>query len=499
MPPAKVHIIQIKLAPGTIAELYALVSEYPQLMTLCPELDEAQVVVTGIHMRQRLERHLDWETAGTKAIVTPEWLRESAKQGVLLPYADYAAIRALIPRQLDPRDASPSILTPPSSPEPQETLEQPHYSSRYACLRPCPLESPNQELARQLAVIRKDRELDGNATSALVYERAISVIIAYPHKITTARMNELAKLPFMGEKMLAKVEEYIESGTITESQKIAASGRFRALSAFTTIYGIGPSTARKLFDVFGLRTFDELVAHFSTNELPYLNDDRSESRIQTRAPTLKIQAALALREELNERIPRTEVETMHSVVMAELEQIKGGCTGTIVGGYRRGKAYSNDVDIVITHPSLANEPSLVSDLCEKLVNQLFQRGLITHLMHLGSFLQPGAPRHPSLDTIEKALTVFRLPPQLNPRGVHRRLDLIVVAPETYWTAIVGWTGSKMFERDLRLWAKERGLNFDSSGITRRSNGKQYFPQTEEDVFSVMGLGYLDPTLRNADA
>jgi len=76
------------------------------------------------------------------------------------------------------------------------------------------------------------------------------------------------------------------------------------------------------------------------------------------------------------------------------------------------------------------------------------------------------------DSLEKALTVFRLPGK-----PHRRVDLIFAAPEVYWTAVVGWcakllmldivvcsrtcvsdrSGSTMFERDLRLYAKQEKL------------------------------------------
>jgi DNA polymerase mu len=49
-------------------------------------------------------------------------------------------------------------------------------------------------------------------------------------------------------------------------------------------------------------------------------------------PQITIKAALAHRKDLNEPIPRSEVEEMHQVTMAELEEIQTGCKSTIVGG-----------------------------------------------------------------------------------------------------------------------------------------------------------------------
>jgi len=57
----------------------------------------------------------------------------------------------------------------------------------------------------------------------------------------------------------------------------------------------------------------------------------------------------------------------------------------------------------------------------------------------------------------------------------------------------------MFERDLRLWAKEqKGFKFDSAGITRRRDSEAFFPKSEQEVFNLLGLDWIPPTLRNAD-
>ena len=91
---------------------------------------------------------------------------------------------------------------------------------------------------------------------------------------------------------------------------------------------------------------------------------------------------------------------------------------------------------------------------------------------LSGFHAHNALRTSHWDSLEKALTIFVLPSENNCIRVHRRVDLIFAAPEAYWTAVVGWsalsyhvvsyccltessrTGSTMFERDLRLWAKQ---------------------------------------------
>jgi len=130
-------------------------------------------------------------------------------------------------------------------------------------------------------------------------------------------------------------------------------------------------------------------------------------------------------------------------------------------------------------------------------------GLVTHAMHVSSFSSRRGrlartnrlESDSNMDVLDKALTVFKVNKQ---DRVHRRLDLIFAPWEAYWTAVVGWTGSKQFERDIRLWAKERGLKFDSGGITQRNNSKTLVAFSEREVFDILGLPWIPPTMRNAD-
>ncbi|KAJ3514753.1 hypothetical protein NLJ89_g2188 [Agrocybe chaxingu] len=276
----------------------------------------------------------------------------------------------------------------------------------------------------------------------------------------------------------------ISTGTTRESE------RFQALSTFASIYGIGPVNARKLYDL-GLRTIEDLERYYdvppgsTVDDLPELQESalltpngkripqplmsgtkgKGKGKGDVKLPDMSIKIALVLKEDLTTSIPRAEVEEMHQVVMKELQEIQPGCVSTIVGGYRRGKPQSNDVDIIISHSDLKSGAGLVRGLCTKLTQRLYAKGLVTHLMHLSGFHAHNALKTGHWDSLEKALTVFVLASSGKQRRIHRRLDLIFAAPEAYWTAVIGWSGSRMFERDLRLWAKqEKGMKFDSSGL-----------------------------------
>jgi DNA polymerase mu len=100
----------------------------------------------------------------------------------------------------------------------------------------------------------------------------------------------------------------------------------------------------------------------------------------------------------------------------------------------------------------------------------------------------------NFDNLDKAFVVFKLPG----RGrKHRRVDLISAPKERYAAAVLSWSGSMMFERDLRRYAEERGLKF-RAGLQEIQTGKEITLETEREIFEHLGLPFVPPVFRNAD-
>ncbi len=130
------------------------------------------------------------------------------------------------------------------------------------------------------------------------------------------------------------------------------------MSLFTTIYGIGPVNARRLYDL-GLRTIDDLERYYDLpardTETGAFSADIVADEMVMRTPNgvriplevmrtskrperdkvlpdMGIKIGLMMRDELDVQIPQEEVEEIHRVVMRELEELQPGCFSTIVGG-----------------------------------------------------------------------------------------------------------------------------------------------------------------------
>lgn len=116
-----------------------------------------------------------------------------------------------------------------------------------------------------------------------------------------------------------------------------SSERYQTLFAFSEVYGIGPVTARKLYDT-GLRSIEDLERYYDVpvnSDSSYLDDLKpifGGLGVKKNLPDMDVKVALALRKDFDVKISRAEVEDMQTIVMKELEAIRPGCISMVVGG-----------------------------------------------------------------------------------------------------------------------------------------------------------------------
>jgi DNA polymerase mu len=105
------------------------------------------------------------------------------------------------------------------------------------------------------------------------------------------------------------------------------------MKLFTSIYGIGPTKAKDLYGR-GLRTLDDLKRYFDVpqTDFPEILRVHALDESTKGIPTISVQMGILLKEHLDQKIPRSEVETIHEVVAEELNHIMEGCVSEIMGG-----------------------------------------------------------------------------------------------------------------------------------------------------------------------
>ncbi|QRV73204.1 DNA polymerase beta palm [Ceratobasidium sp. AG-Ba] len=361
-----IHVVNAKLSPPEIGEMFTLARNAGAKLSSAPQ--NASVLITALTMRRRLERHISWDVASTKHIVSPQWLRACVAQDKLLPFSPFETIKS------ERRVSGPaytsgiaslstsSAAAGPSRSKPAASAGD--YTHPLSTHRRCPLVCPNQALCQELAIIMKSRFLEGEVNNELAYSRAIAIIKSYPKVINDA--EEIRKLPGIGPKVTKYVDEFLKKGSIAEARETVVSKRFQTLSQFASIHSIGTAKAREHYDA-GCRNIEDLIEVYRSMKKGKLVNG--------------ILAALELRDELAIKIPRSEVEATAQTIYKQLSSVQDGCEYMICGSYRRGKEQHDDIDFIFTHPNEGTE----KHLCERLVDRLKESNMVTHVLNQSSF------------------------------------------------------------------------------------------------------------------
>ncbi|KAL8785304.1 MAG: hypothetical protein Q9213_003449 [Squamulea squamosa] len=377
----------------------------------------------------------------------------------------------------------------------------------YSCERATPLNSPNAAFSAQLMEIRTARLLTNDEIGVRAYSTSIASIAAYPYQIHST--GEILALPGCDQKIAHLFHEWQTSPDHrTQAAKdIENDPVLKVLRLFYEIWGVGAATAREFYYDKKWRDLDDIV-EFGWSSL---------SRVQ--------QIGVKYYDEFLLKIPRVEVEAIADVVERHAKKVvdeRIQCV--IVGGYRRGKVESGDVDLILSHP----EQSATAGLVDKVVRSLEQEGWITHTLILnmtntkrGQETLPyiSNTKSAGFDTLDKALVVWQDQSyrgkssgdeegkELKNPNPHRRVDIIISPWRTVGCAVAGWTSGTTFQRDLRRYAKKvKGWKFDSSGVRERGSGRWIDlegwgdPKTrckdayeaERRVFEGLGLQYREP-------
>jgi DNA polymerase lambda len=157
-----------------------------------------------------------------------------------------------------------------------------------------------------------------------------------------------------------------------------------------------------------------------------------------------------------------------------------------VGSFRRGRASCGDIDILVTR----RDGGVDRGLMGQLVGELERRGFVTdHITQPKPYDGRRAVHYMGVCRLEG--------------GPHHRIDLKLYPVEQYAFALLYFTGSDLFNREMRMVASERGLILGDHGVRRqeRNVGKPWrnskLPPcfTEKDVFQLLEMEYRPPNQR----
>ena len=312
----------------------------------------------------------------------------------------------------------------------------------------------NAEIVVLFSEIADYLEVKGeNPFRVRAYRRAAQAIEGLAEDIAAlAARDGLQELPGIGKDLAAKIREYLSTGAIQYLDGLRAeipAGVIEMLG----IHGVGPRTAKLLYDQVGVDSVEKLEALAQAHKLaglPGIQAKTEENILKGIAvwrsgrERMPLGAALLLAEDI---LPRLRA-------LPEVRQIEAA------GSLRRMKETVKDIDILVTSAS----PARVMEVFVGLPN-------VTEILAHGE---------------TKSSVRLR-------EGI--QTDLRVVEPESFGAALQYFTGSKQHNIRVRELAQRRGLKVSEYGVFEEQANRRVAGKTEEEVYAAVGLPWIPPELR----
>ncbi|XP_043111188.1 DNA nucleotidylexotransferase-like isoform X2 [Puntigrus tetrazona] len=351
----------------------------------------------------------------------------------------------------------------------------------YACQRRTPLKHHNSFLTEALEILAQNAEYNDNEGRSVAFRRAASVLKALPRRVRS--MEDLRCLPCLGDHSQRVIKEILEDGSSREVESTRQSEQYQAMKALTGIFGVGVRTADRWFRE-GLRSPDDLI-----------RTGQQLNRAQ--------QAGVQYYDDLQKPVTMAEADVISDIVEKAVHSVLPGAEIQLMGGFRRGKEFGHDVDFIIKTFESGQEDVILAAVIQRFKSQNI---LLYSDLQESTFDLRQLPTHrfEAMDHFSKCFLIVKLKREPEPdSGAGRdwravRVDLLAPPLERFAYALLGWTGSTLFERDLRRFARlERGKLLDNHALYDKATNSFLSADTEEDIFAHLGLEYIEPRQRNA--
>lgn len=338
----------------------------------------------------------------------------------------------------------------------------------------------NEHLTGPLQEMEEIHHALGEEWKEGMYKKTATILRGLDFRVETPEdLNRVPRLP--RGNIRERLVQILATGRMEKLDALRQNPQVVSTRLFAQVWGIGTKTAEKLYRQ-GYRTLADLHG----------------------CPELTPQQRVGLRhyDDLLQRIPRAEMTALEARVRETVHELCPGATAEAVGSYRRGKASSGDIDVLISHPDGHSHHGLLPRVLASLRTQ----GFITDDLSTGDVEARFASKTHEGGLVgkdfgnESYMGVCRL----DEHSPHRRVDLKVYHRDCLAFALLYFTGSDHFNRSMRLFAKKKGFSLSDLGLlpatrvgkVRAHVGtKSVRASTEADVFSALGLRYVPPDRR----
>jgi DNA polymerase (family 10) len=316
----------------------------------------------------------------------------------------------------------------------------------------------NKEVAEQFYLIAQLLSLtDENPFKIRAYEKAAQVVESLPEPIENlvSNFDKLSSIPGVGKSIAEKIVEYFNTGKIQRLEELKTKFP-EGILEMLKIPGLGPKRVRLLYEKLGIKdvkTLKEYAQKGTLRTLPGFGEKVEQNILE----------GIDLLSTSEQRLLLFDALKTVEEILAQLKKNKEVINIDPCGSLRRRKETIGDIDILCC----------VKEGKEKEIIEKF-----TKLSVVKKVLACG-------ETKGSILTVSNI-----------QVDLRVVPKDVYGAALQYFTGSKQHNIHLREIANKKGLTLSEYGVFKiDKKDKPICGKTEEEVYKILGLQYIEPELR----
>jgi DNA polymerase beta len=203
-------------------------------------------------------------------------------------------------------------------------------------------------------------------------------------------------------------------------------------------------------------------------------------------------------DQIEKRIPRAEIQEIERFLKEIASRMSPDFIITICGSYRRGKDSSGDVDVFLTHKEFRTKED-ASKFTTK-GNKGVTCNLLTEFVRIATAVN-FIVDHLTEDGETKYMGMCKL----KDHTIAHRIDIRLIAFNSYGPAILYFTGSFNFNQQMRNHALTKGYTLNEYGLfkcTRDSVTKKIVKgdlipvESEEEIFKIIDYPYKTPQERD---
>ena len=296
-------------------------------------------------------------------------------------------------------------------------------------------------------------EIEGaNPFRVRAYRRAATTVEDLPESVTRylAEGQKLNALPGIGDDLAEKIKEIVGTGSFRALEEVEARTP-SSLATLTALPGLGPKRVHALHEKLGIGTITDLARAAEAGKV-------RELRGFTAATEAKLLKEIRHKSKGEQRFRIATAEEIAEGLIAYLQSVRGIENSIVAGSYRRRKETVGDLDILAT--------------CEdglKAIDHFVAYDEVDKVLSKGT---------------TRATVVLKT-------GI--QVDLRVVPAASYGAALHYFTGSKAHNIAVRKLGLAKKLKINEYGVFRGK--KRIAGQTEAEVYSSVGLPYIEPEIR----